>query len=140
MAQEVLSSFGRGNEIKTAGVYGGGNIQEVVVNVMQKNGLTPFKSEAKSVEECYNQVWDFVINLCDEGVELEKNFGENVKNWHNIIFEDIFAVDPAKDIEEKVQELYDKMYRTLYKFYRDKIRENSCPRCTCGANVFCKCG
>ena len=35
--------------------------------------------------------------------------------------------------------LYETMYRELYEFYRDELSEQLLPRCTCGANTYCRC-
>ena len=43
------------------------------------------------------------------------------------------------ELEHRISELYETMYRELYEFYRDELSEQLLPRCTCGANTYCRC-
>ena len=41
--------------------------------------------------------------------------------------------------EERVVALYDAMHKELYEFFRSELMEKLLPRCSCGANTYCRC-
>ena len=41
--------------------------------------------------------------------------------------------------EERVRALYDIMHKELYEFFRSELMEKLLPRCSCGANTYCRC-
>ncbi|MBT9869619.1 hypothetical protein GPK99_12515 [Phocaeicola vulgatus] len=46
---------------------------------------------------------------------------------------------PSYFLETFTEYPYETMYRELYEFYRDELSEQLLPRCTCGANTYCRC-
>ena len=113
MAQKILSSFGHGIRIFTSGVLPGRVIPSSVVGVMEQNGYDCSRKKASDVDIYCHQPWDYVITLCEEAKEVEGDFNKEVKNW--------------------------KHFSELYEFYRDELSEQLLPRCTCGANTYCRC-
>ena len=41
--------------------------------------------------------------------------------------------------EERVVALYNAMHKELYEFFRSELMEKLLPRCSCGANTYCRC-
>lgn len=141
MALEILSAFGRGMKIFTAGVLPGNNVPDVVYNVMERNGFSLSRKKACDIELYCHQPWDYVITLCQEAENACKYFDNKVGNWKHFSFD-----DPLRDIcrdddeqEHRISEVYDKMQRQIYEFYRDELSEQLLPRCRCGANTYCRC-
>lgn len=141
MAQEILSSFGKGIKIFTAGVLPGGVVPEVVANVMEQNGYDFSRKKANDVDIYCHQSWDYVITLCEEAEDACRDFDKGVENWRHFSFADPFQnfYGDANGQEQRVSELYEAMYKQLYEFYRDELSEQLLPRCTCGANTYCRC-
>ena len=83
----------------------------------------------------------YVITLCEEAKEVEGDFNKEVKNWKHFSFDDPFqhVYGDETELEYRISELYETMYCELYEFYRDELSEQLLPRCTCGANTYCRC-
>ena len=47
--------------------------------------------------------------------------------------------DVEDEQEERVRALYDIMHKELYEFFRSELMEKLLPRCSCGANTYCRC-
>lgn len=141
IAQEILSSFGRGMKIATAGVMVGNCVPDAVCNVMEQNGYSLSRKKPSGVEAYTNQPWDYVITLCKEAEDELKYLTLDAKKQIHFHFEDAFK-DRFQDEsgqEQQVAALYEDMRRRLYEFYRDELNEQLLPRCTCGANTYCRC-
>ena len=141
MAQKILSSFGHGTKIFTSGVLPGRVVPSSVVGVMEQNGYDCSRKKASDVDIYCHQPWDYVITLCEEAKEVEGDFNKEVKNWKHFSFDDPFQhiYEDETELEHRISELYETMYRELYEFYRDELSEQLLPRCTCGANTYCRC-
>ena len=72
MAQEILNSFGRGMKISTAGVLVGNSVPDVVCQVMEQNGYDFSRRKPCDVATYTQQTWDYVITLCPEAEEVQK--------------------------------------------------------------------
>lgn len=72
MAQEILNSFGRGMKISTAGVLVGNSVPDVVCLVMEQNGYDFSRRKPCDVATYAQQTWDYVITLCPEAEEVQK--------------------------------------------------------------------
>ena len=126
IAQELLHTFGRGMNISTAGVMEGNCVPDVVCNVI---GAYAHRS------------WDYVVTLCKEAEEELSFLTLNAKRQAHFNFEDPFKnrFQSEGEQEQQIATLYETMYRQLYEFYRDELSEQLLPRCTCGANTYCRC-
>ena len=133
MAQKILSSFGYGTKIFTSGVLPGRVVPSSVVGVMEQNGYDCSRKKASDVDIYCHQPWDYVITLCEEAKEVEGDFNKEVKNWKHFSFDDPFQhiYEDETELEHRISELYETMYREL--------SEQLLPRCTCGANTYCRC-
>lgn len=141
IAKELLSSFGRGAKIVTAGIQPGGGVPDVVIGVMEQKGYDLSCKKAADVEDYCHRPWDYVVTLCDEAEEARGDFDKEVKQWKHFSFADPLVNFPRDESgqEQRISELYEKMYKVLYEFYRDELSEQLLPRCTCGANTYCRC-
>ena len=141
IAQELIYSFGRGMKIYTAGITEGGNVPDVVVQVMQEHGYEVSKKKPSPVSAYTDREWDFVVTLSEDA---KREFDLlNLKTSHvsHLLFDDALGnMQLAEDeLKEQVLALYQDMYHDLYEFYRDVLSESLRPRCTCGANDYCRC-
>ena len=141
IAQELLNSFGRGLKITTAGVAEGSAVPDVVCNLMQHKGYEVSRKKPTHVSAYIDREWDFVIALSKDAAEELKMM--NLQTEHKV---DLLFDDPLENMtlteeeqQEKVDVLYQNMNKKLYEFYRDVISEMLMPRCTCGANTYCRC-
>lgn len=141
IAQEILYSFGRGMKIVTAGVMVGNCVSDAVCNVMEQNGYSLSRKKPSGVEAYANQSWDYVITLCKEAEDELKYLTLDAKHQIHFHFEDAFKdrFQDESEQEQQVATLSEDMRRQLYEFYRDEQNEQLLPRCTCGANTYCRC-
>lgn len=141
MAQELLNSFGRGMLLSTAGIMEGNYISDVVCNVMEQNGYSVSRKKPSVIQSYTRQSWDYVITLCQEAEDELKYMNLKTKHYARFYFEDPFKKrgQSEDEQEQQIAALYKVMYRDLYEFYRDELNEQLVPRCTCGANIYCRC-
>ncbi len=141
IAQELLNSFGRGMKISTAGIIEGSYIPDAVCNVMEQNGYDISRKKPSSVGAYTRQSWDYVITLCKEAEDELKYMNLKATHYARFYFDDPFIKRGQSGGEQEQQAaiLYDAMYHDLYEFYRDELSEQLMPRCTCGANIYCRC-
>lgn len=141
IAQELLYSFGRGMKLFTAGITEGSNVPDVVVNVMQQHGYEISRKKPVSVAVYNDHQWDYIITLSKDAEKEYQYLKLNTQHVIHLVFDD--ALNDMNLSEEELQEqvsaLYEDMFKNLYEVYRDKISESLRPRCTCGANDYCRC-
>ena len=138
IAQALLLSFGKGIKVSTAGVNPSNVIQESVVRQMETNGYEISVHPASLVDDMAKKKWAYVITLCpeaEEAVDLLEIVCEYRKSFD---FPDIFQ-SSSLNIQERIDNLYEIMFRALFNLWRDDLRDNILPSCTCGANTFCRC-
>ena len=141
MAQEILNSFGRGMKISTAGILAGNSVPDVVCQVMEQNGYDFSRRKPCDVATYAQQTWDYVITLCPEAEEVQKEMQSVVRKYVSFNFTDPFqgGIHVEDEQEERVRALYDIMHKELYEFFRSELMEKLFPRCSCGANTYCRC-
>ena len=141
IAQELFYSFGRGMRIVTAGIAEANAVPSQVCNVMSQKGYEVSRKKPASVSSYLKEHWDFVITLCAEAEDEFKYLSLNTEHVAHLHFDDALADSSADENEREMQiaSLYEEMYRSLYEFYRDVLSEFLLPRCTCGANDYCRC-
>ena len=141
MAQELLYSFGKGMKISTAGIAEGNMVPSVVSSVMAQKGYEVSRKKPVAVATYANRHWDMVVTLCKEAADEIKYITLDTEHLLHLEYD-----DPLSDVslsedeqEQQIAALYEDMYRSLYEFYRDTLSEYLAPRCTCGANDYCRC-
>lgn len=141
IAEELLASFGRGMKISAAGIAEGSEVPEVVCDVMRQKGYNISRKKPTNLSKYLSQSWDFVLALSKEAEEELKVLQIRTEHMECLIFDDAFDYLNLSvcEQENKVSEVYDDMYKRLYEFYRDVLSEMLMPRCTCGANNYCRC-
>ena len=82
-----------------------------------------------------------VITLCPEAEEVQKEMQGVVRKYVSFNFADPFrgGIHADDEQEERVVALYDAMHKELYEFFRSELMEKLLPRCSCGANTYCRC-
>ena len=138
IAEFLLSSFGRGMQIQTAGISEASRVPDLVREIMDKNGHDISCAKPTSISACVHTSWDYVITLCKEAEDALKELDLRASHIAQFQFDDPFNKNHLAE-EEEIESLYDEMDRVLYRFYRDELREQLLPRCSCGANTFCRC-
>ena len=141
IAQELLNSFGRGIKIFTAGIAEDSAVSDVVCRVMGEKGYEVSRKKPTSVSIYAKQPWDYVITLTDEAEQERKLLPLHDRPSSYCPFDDPFQISGSSEMEteEKIHQLYEEMYKRLYELYRDELSERLLPKCTCGANTFCRC-
>lgn len=137
IAQELLHAFGRGMNIFTAGIMEGNGVPDAVCNVMEQNGYSISRKKPSGVGMYTHRSWDYVVTLCKEAEEELNFITLTAKRYVHFNFEN--HSQNRSGNEEQIATLYEVMYRQLYEFYRDELSEQLLPRCTCGANTYCRC-
>ena len=141
MAQEILNSFGRGMKISTACILAGNSVPNIVCRVMEQNGYDFSHRKPCDVATYTQQTWDYVITLCPEAEDVQKEMQGVVRKYVSFNFADPFLEGTYTEDEqqEQVMALYDIMHKELYEFFRSELMEMLLPRCSCGANTYCRC-
>lgn len=141
IAQALLSSYGRGFKITTAGITEGSSVPNLVYDFMSNKGHEVSTKKPAPISNFVGQKWNLIMTLSKEAEEEVKLLNMQTDHLVSYKFEDPFAdlsLD-KEDLESQLSALYDDMYKELYEFYRDVLSELVMPRCTCGANTFCRC-
>lgn len=78
---------------------------------------------------------------CPEAEEVQKEMQGVVRKYVSFNFTDPFqgGIHVEDEQEERVRALYDIMHKELYEFFRSELMEKLLPRCSCGANTYCRC-
>lgn len=131
----------QGNEYLYGRNYGGELRSRCRVQCDGTEWFQRVSQETSGVGTYTHRSWDYVITLCKEAGEELKFITLDAKQQVHFDFEDPFKnrFQNESEQEKQVASLYETMYRRLYEFYRDELSEQLLPRCTCGANTYCRC-
>ena len=138
IAKELLHSFGRGMNITTCGVNAGNLIPDEVADVLEQNGYEISRKKPLQIEECASRKWGYIITLCSEAAQEVKSMNIHADGVSELEYDDVWSIRES-DYTDAVNTLYRDMYRGLYELYRDVLSDLLLPRCTCGANTYCRC-
>lgn len=141
IAQVLLESYGRGMKIFTAGIAEGNAVPDIVSQVMMQKGYEISRKKPTPISNYAVSKWGCVISLCDEAEEEIKMLNLNFEHLATFRFDDPLqdmTLDEA-DLSQQISAVFEDMNHALYEFYRDTLSELLMPRCTCGANTFCRC-
>ena len=104
-------------------------------------GIEPDTRPPHSTYEYTNKSWDTIIVLSETTDEIRNHFSKEVKHWYYLPFDELFPTISADgtDLWEGLLRLKEEIGKKIYELYRDELKEQLLPRCTCGANDFCRC-
>ena len=141
IAQELINSFGRGMKIFTAGIAEGNCVPDVVSEVMHEHGYEISKKKPSPLSMYIDKEWDCIITLSTDAAKEISSVIIKSNNIYKLNFEDALSdMGLSEDeIKNQVSALYEDMYHDLYEFYRDTLSDFLRPRCSCGANDYCRC-
>jgi arsenate reductase (thioredoxin) len=97
MAQGFLKSFDSNIEVFSAGTNPAATINERAITVMKEVGIDISNHKPESVDMYLNEVWDYVITVCDEANEKCPVFIGKVNHRLHIGFEDPSKVNGSDE-------------------------------------------
>ncbi len=141
IAQETAACIWQGDQYLYGRNYGGELRSRCRVQCDGTEWFQRVSQETVWCRDLYDRSWDYVITLCKEAGEELKFITLDAKQQVHFNFEDPFKnrFQNESKQEQQIAALYETMYRRLYEFYRDELSGQLLPRCTCGANTYCRC-
>lgn len=118
MAHGFLQSFAPSWTIESAGTEPSGKINEKAMEVMKDAGIDISYHTPNNVNKYLNDVWDYVITVCDDANETCPIFEGRVKNKLHIGFD-----DPSKtlgtldEINSDFIRVRDQIRKAFYELY-----------------------
>jgi arsenate reductase (thioredoxin) len=123
MAQGFLQHLDKNIIVCSAGTNPSDKINEKAVTVMNEVGIDISHNKPKSVEIYLEDVWDYVITVCDDANETCPVFIGKVKNRLHMGFEDPSkAVGSEEFIMSEFRRVRDLIMNEFTKLYEDKIK------------------
>jgi arsenate reductase (thioredoxin) len=123
MAHGFLQSFDKNIIVCSAGTCPVQKINEKAVVVMKEVGIDISHHTPKSVEKYLDQVWDYVITVCDDANETCPVFLGKVKHRLHIGFEDpSHAVGTDEFIWSEFRRVRDEIKTKFYDLYTQQIK------------------
>jgi arsenate reductase (thioredoxin) len=123
MAHGFLQSFDKNITVCSAGTNPSGKINEKAVAVMKEVGIDISHHKPKSVEIYLDDVWDYVITVCDDANETCPVFTGKVKHRLHIGFEDPSKVTGSEEyIMSEFRRVRDQIKIGFLKLFEDKIK------------------
>jgi arsenate reductase (thioredoxin) len=122
MAHGFLQAFDNNITVCSAGTNPAARINEKVVAVMKEVGIEISHHRPESVEKYIDEVWDYVITVCDDANETCPVFTGIVNHRLHIGFEDpSHATGTEEFIWSEFRRVRDEIKEAFYKFYVEKI-------------------
>lgn len=123
MAHGFLQSFDASLTVRSAGTNPAAKINEKAEMVMKEVGIDISHRKPESVEKYINEVWDYVITVCDDANETCPVFVGKVTHRLHIGFEDpSHATGTEKFIWSEFRRIRDKIKEAFYKLYVEQIK------------------
>jgi arsenate reductase len=123
MAQGFLESFDKNLTVCSAGTYPSQKLNEIAIAVMKEVGIDISHNKPKSVEIYREDVWDYVITVCDDANETCPVFTGKVKHRLHIGFEDPSKATGSEEfIMNEFRRVRDLIKNEFTKLYEDKIK------------------
>ena len=118
MAQGFLQSFDRSLEVYSAGTEPADRINEKAVAVMKEVSIDISDHKPESVEKYLDEVWDYVITVCDDAKQTCPVFTGNVNHRLHMGFEDPSKATGTDEFIwsefRRVRDLIQTEFRKLY--------------------------
>jgi len=126
MAHGFLQSFDKNIGVYSAGTNPAKNVNDKAITVMREVGIDISQHKPKSVEIYLDEVWDYVITVCDDANETCPVFLGSVKQRMHIGFEDpSHASGTDAFIWSEFRRVRDEIKARFYELYVGQIRANS---------------
>lgn len=123
MAHGFLQSFDRNIEVYSAGTFPATRINSRAVRVMTEAGIDISNHYPKNVDNYINDVWDFVITVCDDANETCPLFAGKVKYRLHMGFEDPSNATGSEDfIMSEFRRVRDLIRDEFRKFYEENLK------------------
>lgn len=120
MAQGFLQSFDRNLTVCSAGIIPAQKINEKAVLVMKEAGIDISNHQPVSVEKYLDEVWDYVITVCDDANETCPVFTGRVKHRLHIGFTDPSLMKGTdKEIMAEFRRVREQIKIAFYDFYNN---------------------
>lgn len=122
MAHGFLQSFDRNLTVCSAGTIPAKKINKKAVMVMKEAGIDISNHKPVSVEVYLNDVWDYVITVCDDANETCPLFTGNVKHRLHIGFTDPSSMSGTdNEIMAEFRRVRDQIKSAFYDFYKNNL-------------------
>jgi len=122
MAQGFLKSFDKELDVHSAGTEPAKEINPFAVEVMKEAGIDLTTHYPKSVDNYLNELWDYVITVCDDANEACPFFAGRVKHRIHMGFEDPSRATGTRDfVYGKFRKIRDEIREQFLKFYSKEI-------------------
>ena len=126
MAQGFLQSFDSSLIVRSAGTNPAGRLSSKAIAVMNEENIDISGHEPKSVELYLDDVWDYVVTVCDDARETCPVFTGKVKNRLHFGFEDPSKVSGTDEyILSEFRRVRDEIKEKFRKFYLTEIKSSS---------------
>ena len=123
MAHGFLESFDNRLDVESAGTEASGKLNPKAVEVMKETGIDISHHTSDTVDMYLDDVWDYVITVCDGANEVCPVFTGNVKERLHIGFEDPSNATGSKDfIHSEYLRVRDEIREAFYKLYLEEIK------------------
>ena len=123
MAHGFLQSFDNNITVCSAGTNPAAKINEKAATVMREVGIEISHHKPESVEKYINEVWDYVITVCDDANETCPVFVGKVTQRLHIGFEDpSHATGMEEFIWSEFRRVRDEIKEAFYKLYVEQIK------------------
>lgn len=123
MAQGFLQSFDREINVYSAGTRPAQKINEKAVAVMKEAGIDISLQKPESVDKYLDEVWDYVITVCDDANETCPFFSGKVTHRIHIGFEDPSHVTGTDEhIWNEFRRVRDEIKVKFYDLYIKQMR------------------
>ncbi len=123
MAQGFLQSFYKNLTVCSAGTYPSQKLNEKAVTVMKEVGIDISHHKPKSVEMYLNDVWDYVITVCDDAKKTCPIFLGKVTHRLHIGFEDPSKVTGSEEfIISEFRKVRNLIKNEFTKLFEDNIK------------------
>ena len=123
MAQGILQSFDKNIEVHSAGTEPAKQVNQTAVKVMNEVGVDISHHKPKLVDIYLNEVWDYVITVCDNAKETCPVFFGKVKHRLHMGFKDPSHASGTNEyILSEFRRVRDEIKNNFYTFYTTQIK------------------
>ena len=84
IAQALLSSFGKGMKVYSAGTMPAAEIHPLVLKLIKETDIEPNTQPPHSIREYTNENWDHIIVLSGTADDIRNLFRKEVKHWYHV--------------------------------------------------------